>query len=88
VTDEKGKALNNGVLADVAPTILQIMGIAQPAPSTQQIPLHCAKSQQNFFTKISKLTIVSSICIIVENRQLYGFIYNIHKVRKVYKLYG
>ena len=34
VTDEKGKALNNGVLADVAPTILQIMGIAQPAEMT------------------------------------------------------
>jgi len=26
--------LNNGVLADVAPTILQIMGIAQPAEMT------------------------------------------------------
>jgi len=26
--------LNNGVLADVAPTILQIMGVAQPAEMT------------------------------------------------------
>ena len=34
VTDEKGKTLNNGVLADVAPTILQIMGVAQPAEMT------------------------------------------------------
>ena len=34
VTDEKGKALNIVVLADVAPTILQIMGIAQPAEMT------------------------------------------------------
>ena len=33
-TDEKGKALNIGVVADVAPTILQIMGIAQPAEMT------------------------------------------------------
>ena len=51
-------------------------------------PANCAKSQQNFLLrKYPRLTIVSPICIIVENRQLYGFIYNIHKVRKVYKLY-
>lgn len=31
VTTEKGKKLRDGVLADVAPTILQIMGIPQPA---------------------------------------------------------
>lgn len=34
VTTEKGKELRDGVLADVAPTILQIMGIPQPAEMT------------------------------------------------------
>ncbi len=34
VTDEKGKKLRDGVLADVAPTLLQIMGIPQPADMT------------------------------------------------------
>lgn len=34
VTTEKGKELRDGVLADVAPTILQIMGISQPAEMT------------------------------------------------------
>ena len=34
VTDAKGKTLHSGVLADVAPTILQIMGIPQPAEMT------------------------------------------------------
>ncbi|MEG1950695.1 MAG: 2,3-bisphosphoglycerate-independent phosphoglycerate mutase [Odoribacter sp.] len=34
VTDTVGRKLHNGVLADVAPTILQIMGIAQPADMT------------------------------------------------------
>ena len=33
------------------------------SPSTQQIPLQTAKSQQNFFSKISRLIIVSPICI-------------------------
>lgn len=34
VTDQKDGALREGVLADVAPTILQIMGVAQPADMT------------------------------------------------------
>lgn len=34
VTDEKGKVMHEGVLADVAPTILQIMGVEQPAEMT------------------------------------------------------
>ena len=34
VTDAKGKTLHSGVLADVAPTVLQIMGIPQPAEMT------------------------------------------------------
>ena len=34
VTNTVGKSLASGVLADVAPTILQIMGIAQPAEMT------------------------------------------------------
>lgn len=34
VTEEKGKELEDGVLADVAPTILQIMGIPQPEEMT------------------------------------------------------
>ena len=34
VTDQKEKSLNSGVLADVAPTILDIMGVAQPAEMT------------------------------------------------------
>lgn len=34
VTDEKGKHLHNGVLADVAPTVLKIMGVAQPKEMT------------------------------------------------------
>ncbi len=34
VTDEKGKVMHEGVLADVAPTILQIMGVGQPAEMT------------------------------------------------------
>ena len=34
VTDEKGKSLKNGVLADVAPTLLNIMGVEQPAEMT------------------------------------------------------
>lgn len=34
VTEEKGKGLQDGVLADVAPTILQIMGVGQPAEMT------------------------------------------------------
>lgn len=34
VTATEGKGLHNGVLADVAPTILEIMGVAQPAEMT------------------------------------------------------
>ena len=34
VTDQQGKKLHDGVLADVAPTILQIMGIPQPVEMT------------------------------------------------------
>lgn len=34
VTEEKGKSLNDGVLADVAPTLLDILGVAQPAAMT------------------------------------------------------
>ncbi len=34
ITDEQGKSLQNGVLADVAPTVLKIMGITQPAEMT------------------------------------------------------
>ncbi len=34
VTEEQGKSMHEGVLADVAPTILQIMGVAQPAEMT------------------------------------------------------
>lgn len=34
VTEEKGKGLHDGVLADVAPTILQIMGVSQPSEMT------------------------------------------------------
>ncbi len=34
VTDTKGKELVNGVLADVAPTVLHIMGISQPSEMT------------------------------------------------------
>ncbi len=34
VTNEKGKTLQDGVLADVAPTILQIMGVPQPKEMT------------------------------------------------------
>lgn len=34
VTGRLGQSLQNGVLADVAPTILHIMGVAQPAEMT------------------------------------------------------
>ncbi len=34
VTDKKGVAVENGILADVAPTILHIMGLPQPAEMT------------------------------------------------------
>lgn len=34
VTDENGKTLSDGVLADVAPTLLSILGVAQPADMT------------------------------------------------------
>lgn len=34
VTEDKDKTLSNGVLADVAPTLLYIMGVAQPADMT------------------------------------------------------
>lgn len=34
VSNTVGKTLNNGVLADVAPTLLSIMGVAQPADMT------------------------------------------------------
>lgn len=34
VTETQGKKLKNGVLADVAPTLLEIMGVAQPAEMT------------------------------------------------------
>lgn len=34
VTDTKGKTLKSGVLADVAPTLLHIMGVEQPADMT------------------------------------------------------
>lgn len=34
VTDQQGIRLHNGVLADVAPTILQLMGVVQPADMT------------------------------------------------------
>lgn len=34
VTEDKGKTLSDGVLADVAPTLLYIMGVAQPADMT------------------------------------------------------
>ena len=34
VTGQAGKKLNDGVLADVAPTILQLMGVQQPAEMT------------------------------------------------------
>lgn len=34
VSNATGKTLNNGVLADVAPTLLSIMGVAQPADMT------------------------------------------------------
>lgn len=34
VTETRGKTLHSGVLADVAPTVLEIMGVAQPAEMT------------------------------------------------------
>lgn len=34
VTSTEGKTLDNGVLADVAPTVLQIMGVSQPQEMT------------------------------------------------------
>ena len=34
VTDAQNKELRSGVLADVAPTVLQIMGVSQPAEMT------------------------------------------------------
>ena len=34
ITDQKDAKLNSGVLADVAPTVLDIMGVAQPAEMT------------------------------------------------------
>lgn len=34
VTETQGATLRNGVLADVAPTVLEIMGVAQPAEMT------------------------------------------------------
>lgn len=34
VTDAAGKSLHNGVLADVAPTVLELMGVAQPVEMT------------------------------------------------------
>jgi len=40
VGDAKGMALRNGVLADVAPTILATMGLSQPEAMTGQSLLH------------------------------------------------
>ena len=34
VVDNDVKAVNNGILADIAPTILDLMGIEQPAAMT------------------------------------------------------
>ena len=34
VTSDKGAKIENGILADVAPTILHIMGIPQPSEMT------------------------------------------------------
>ncbi|MEG1765829.1 MAG: 2,3-bisphosphoglycerate-independent phosphoglycerate mutase, partial [Muribaculaceae bacterium] len=34
VTENKGAKIDNGILADVAPTMLQIMGLTQPSEMT------------------------------------------------------